>query len=160
MLQLSPTGENLAPAGNGEGWKPLPHCHIQYISGHFYILSLSDPSPIIAWPSQLLTSWLTGLLTWMLWFWLLRMLTQNLFMMLKSLCLKGKCWRWAQLTAWQQLHNCLFSLKIDGNCLITAWIHHGEHLWCDIYQGLKTQCKIEFTYQSQKPPIFKVVLDW
>ena len=51
-LQLSPTGENLASAGNGEGWKPLPHCHIQYISGHFYILSLSDPIPIIAWPSQ------------------------------------------------------------------------------------------------------------
>ena len=25
---------------------------------------------------------------------------------------------------------------------------------------LTTQCKIEFTYQSQKPPNFKVVLEW
>ena len=23
-----------------------------------------------------------------------------------------------------------------------------------------TQCKIEFTYQSQKPPNFKVILEW
>ena len=30
-LQLSLTWGQLAPAGSGEGWKPLPHCHTQYV---------------------------------------------------------------------------------------------------------------------------------
>ena len=35
---------------------------------------------------------------------------------------------------------------------VTAW---------DLFTGSQmTQCKIEFTYQPQKPPNFKVVLEW
>ena len=35
-----------------------------------------------------------------------------------------------------------------------------DYTTTDQEQRTMTQCKIEFTYQSQKPPNFKVVLEW
>ena len=56
------------------------------------------------------------------------------------------------------LWSCFDSLKRWAHTLFAAVFNAFPFLSTERYA--KTQCKIEFTYQSQKPPNFKVVLEW